>query len=339
MSETQSSDSDSGSDVVVTGGSTSKRKAKGKERARSKSRSLTPPPEMSREQRDLLRNIVRETLGARDRDRTPSPPLDPDLSTDTIVFDPEVQAIINAANAGAKPSESNPISHSNETIEIFVHWKPHPRDEQGRKRTDIFKLNRTDTFRELFEAVAEDQSLLLENLRLSHNNIRIFPSVTPATLRIWDEADLEACDKTTWEFLHANPHKAGHNGSAIEIASDSEEEEEDEELLQSDAGDDDDETLKLVLRSSKTVGNDITLTVRPTTTCGAIVQAFLKKAGLAGQYGKPAGSTTKRGRGRKSAVASDKNPQLSIDGDRIDHGVPISEMDLDSGDVVDVVGL
>jgi hypothetical protein len=107
---------------------------------------------------------------------------------------------------------------------------------------------------------------------------------------------------------------------------------------ESDAGG---ETFKLVLQSAIT--KSITLTVRPTTTCGAIVQAFLKKAGLADKYGKSPresiGGPSKKGKKAATAVEPEKNPQLVIDGDKMAHHVPIGEMDLDDGDAVDVVGL
>ena len=100
------------------------------------------------------------------------------------------------------------------------------------------------------------------------------------------------------------------------------------------------ETFKLILRSS---GNkDITLTVRPTTKCGAIVKAFLKKHGMVDQYphvfaDTPA-KTAKKGKKGKANVV-EKNPQLYIDGDKMDNQTPIGDMDLEDGDMVEVVGL
>lgn len=105
---------------------------------------------------------------------------------------------------------------------------------------------------------------------------------------------------------------------------------------------------------------DITLTVRPTTKCGAIVKAFLKKAGLidlypgAGSDEPPAPPVQvpppKKG-GRKSkvtlaaetaalaAAAPAKDPRLCIEGDKMDNGTPIGEQDVEDGDMIEVVGL
>jgi hypothetical protein len=84
------------------------------------------------------------------------------------------------------------------------------------------------------------------------------------------------------------------------------------------------EKFKLILRSTQT-SKDITLTVRPTTTCGAIVKAFLKSAGLSDKY---AAQTPKKG-----------GPRLCVDGDKMDPGSQIGDADLEDGDMVEVVGL
>lgn len=65
---------------------------------------------------------------------------------------------------------------------------------------------------------------------------------------------------------------------------------------------------------------NITLVVRPTTTCGAIVKAFLKKAGL---------KSRKKGDG----------VSLMVDGDKMAAESEIAEADLDDGDMIEVVGL
>lgn len=93
------------------------------------------------------------------------------------------------------------------------------------------------------------------------------------------------------------------------------------------------DTFKLILRSAVT-SKDITLTVRPTTTCGAIVKAFLKSAGLAAEYS-TGGTTPKK---RKKA---DKLPQpmLQVDGEKMNWDDEIGNAELEDGDMVDVVGL
>lgn len=93
------------------------------------------------------------------------------------------------------------------------------------------------------------------------------------------------------------------------------------------------EIFRLTLRSAKT--KDIVLTVRQTTTCGAIVKAFLKKAGLSDQY--PSASPTKRGAGRNASKAV--VPCLMVDGDRMKPESAIGDADLEDGDQVEVVGL
>ena len=58
--------------------------------------------------------------------------------------------------------------------------------------------------------------------------------------------------------------------------------------------------FKIILRSS--LGKDVSLTVRPTTTCGAIIRAFLKQLGLQDKYPGAgevdAAPAAKKGKGR-----------------------------------------
>ncbi|TRM64155.1 hypothetical protein BD626DRAFT_629882 [Schizophyllum amplum] len=113
--------------------------------------------------------------------------------------------------------------------------------------------------------------------------------------------------------------------------------------------DEDDTKFKIILRCASLPGKDVTLTVRPTTTCGAIVRAFVKKVGLAEQFpnagtaqAPPPPPPAPKGRGRKAAaqpVPTVKDPQLMIEGDKMGHGVKLEDTELEDGDVVDVVGL
>ncbi|KAJ6584174.1 hypothetical protein DFH09DRAFT_267560 [Mycena vulgaris] len=339
LSEELSEDSDSdGVEITDASGTPVKNKRK----RRSRSRSITPPPALARQQLQQARDVVRKALGQAPS-RSPSPvSYEADESTDTIIFDPELEKIARAAQANRSYSEPAD-SDSQDTVEITVKWQPHPSNESGKEWEVVFKLNRTDNFRELFEAAAEEASVLVDHLIMSYNGARLFPSVTPATLNIWGKGELVACDKTTWEYLRTHP-VASTAAPVIDVDSDTDApspvySNAQESDTESDAGG---ETFKLVLRSALTT-KDITLTVRPTTTCGAIVQAFLKKAGLADKYANPRksiGGASKKGKGKKGAAPEpEKNPQLAVDGDKIAHNVPIGDMDLDDGDMVDVVGL
>ena len=136
----------------------------------------------------------------------------------------------------------------------------------------------------------------------------------------------------TYDYLRAERRQrsmsvepAVSTSKALEIS----ETESSESDAQSDSGGD---TFRLTLRSAKT--KDIVLTVRPTTTCGAIVKAFLRKADLADQYSTP----NPKKRGRKGA-AQPTGPHLVIDGDKMNAEAPISNADLEDGDLVEVSGL
>jgi len=102
-------------------------------------------------------------------------------------------------------------------------------------------------------------------------------------------------------------------------------------------------TLKLVLRSALTGSKEITLTVRTTTRCDAVVKAFIKKAKLGEDkypelFADGSGGVVSR-RGKKAVVGSGKNPQLSLDGDKFNNDTQIGQTDLEDGDMVEVSGL
>ncbi|KAF9257490.1 hypothetical protein L218DRAFT_965269 [Marasmius fiardii PR-910] len=102
------------------------------------------------------------------------------------------------------------------------------------------------------------------------------------------------------------------------------------------------DTFTLTIRSGST-NKDVTLVVRPTATCGAIVKGFLKKRGLADQYSAFMNGETQlpaaRNSRKKVGDPLQKIPALSIDGERAGNDEEIGQYDLEDGDMVEVVGL
>ena len=97
------------------------------------------------------------------------------------------------------------------------------------------------------------------------------------------------------------------------------------------------DTFKLTLRSVKTP-KGIVLTVRPQTKCGAILKAYLRKAGLANEYLEHDTRARGRNRGRRSVIIA-SGPRLVVDGDKLDNEVEIREVDVEDGDIIEVTGL
>lgn len=143
---------------------------------------------------------------------------------------------------------------------------------------------------------------------------------------------LDASDFATFEYLREHRHDdplpigdAVPQESSPPNGTEDGESESETQSAADDADDDDDDVFKLIVRSGVT--KDVALKVRPTTSCGAIVKAFLKRAGLADKY--PGG---KNPRGKRE-------PRLMVDGEHMDPETPISEADLEDGDQVEVDGL
>jgi len=186
------------------------------------------------------------------------------------------------------------------------------------------------------------QQIFSSHLVMNYDGKRLFSSATPHSIRIWAEADLEACEKTTHEYIRTHRHQRSlspphdnHGSSANGVDGPSRSGTQD----LSDASDaepldsQDSQKFKLTFRSAGT-SKDITLTVKPTTTCKAIVKAFLKSAGLSDQY--PAVAT---GQTPKKGKKAEKVPMLCLDGDKLDLDSKIGDADLEDGDMVEVVDL
>ncbi|EIW80894.1 hypothetical protein CONPUDRAFT_72760 [Coniophora puteana RWD-64-598 SS2] len=298
-----------------------------KKRKRSRSRSLTPPPELPVHRLMNARNVVRQALQA--GGRAPSPTFVGDDSTDTIVLDPELLKIAEEVKKRTGPSTLINQNRGPEDVIMRVKWQPHPLDEAARSETWAYKMKRQSNFIELFDEVADAATVLVDRLFITYEGKRIYSSATPHNLKVWAEGELEACEQATYEYLRTHRHQptpptrqpeaAARSPSAAPLESDAE----------SDAGSQTDDKFRLILRSSAT--KDITLTVRPTTTCGAIVKAFLKKAGLSDR------SVPSSAKGPKKKTAS--VPHLVIDGDKMLPDTAIGDADLEDGDQVEVVGL
>ncbi|ESK95217.1 hypothetical protein Moror_3975 [Moniliophthora roreri MCA 2997] len=260
------------------------------------------------------------------------------------------------------PLASNNAGNISETVVITVKWQPHPLNQNGEKPALAYKIRRNDSFRDLFESIAEEYCILSENVILSYRGNRFFPSISPADLHMYNQAEIVACDKKTWDHIRKNRTKALVDADAIELTSDS-----GDDIVtlapvtEIDSDDSDDggaaanippsqdpvadtgDVIKITIRSGMT-NKDVSLTVRQTAKCGAVVKAFLKRSGLEGNY--PAfmsGDTVpavngKKG-GRKATVVPPKFPQLCIDGDRVGNDEEIGNYDLEDGDMVEVVGL
>ncbi|KAG2362329.1 hypothetical protein BDR07DRAFT_1407359 [Suillus spraguei] len=259
--------------------------------------------------------------------RSPSPIQIPDDPTDTSDLNPELAKIAEEVRKRAVATKNTPEQGGGpELVIIKVRWQPHPLNTAGAKDVWNFKMKRHDIFQSLFEELADLAAVLVDHLVVSHDGKRLFASGTPHGLRIWAEGELEACDQTTWDYIRAQRHQqAPKTDQSLNNSPSPERESDAESEAESTGGD----KIKLVLRSAATEDN-VNLTVRPTTTCEAIVKAFLKATGLSDRY------LVSLSKDKRTARAM---PQLMVDGDKMAGDTEIGEADLDDGDLVEVVGL
>ncbi|RDX53529.1 hypothetical protein OH76DRAFT_1453868 [Lentinus brumalis] len=350
-----SSDSDSDSDILVE--AKSRKSANGAQESspqskskRARSRSITPPPALPQYAIQRAQAAVEQLVGSVPRAVTPT--YEADESTDNIALDPELASIARRVQSEALRGDTPETDFGGpEEVKLKVVWRPHPLDPDGRGNSWGVTQKRHANFYKMFDEIADLASVRVENMVVCYEGKRVFASSNPHSIGIWAEAELEACDKRTYDYL--KEHKRMRSPSAApffpHVGDDSRRSPSRarslsiEELSDSDVApaassppkEENSNTFHLTVRSERTKDKDITLVVRPTTKCGAIVRAFLKKAGLEAEY--PVNGAPAKGRGRGKAAA--KVPALSVDGDRMDSDVEIGEADLEDGDQVEVVGL
>ncbi|KAF9525541.1 hypothetical protein CPB83DRAFT_771916 [Crepidotus variabilis] len=350
-------------DIQIIGDSSTPRgNHKGKrKRPRSRSRSITPPPALPEHQLQNAKNVVRQAL--RGAVRPLSPTLDLDESSDNIELGPEFTMLAERIRKEGRNRGSSqaPEGVEGDEVLITVKWVPHPLNPNGESEEWQYKVNRTDNFRDLFDAVADDAGVNAINLILTYQGKRFFSSITCQTLSIWsDSALFSAYEKTAFEHIQKNQrisysqppaglsqtravvqsntdgpieldsddddagYQKNHASPPIETQTQTQESDADSEAEQGDK-------IRIILRSAVTGNKDFTLIVKPTNKCGSIIKTFIKKAGLAAEYPHLFGG--------KGGGKTKKDPRLCIDGEKCDNDTEIAEMDLEEGDKVDVVGL
>lgn len=161
--------------------------------------------------------------------------------------------------------------------------------------------------------------------------IRYLP---PVSNTVPDNIFSDACLEDTYELLKESRLRTP-SGSGLTSAEDEQSEGDLNAGVNEEAAED---TFKLTLRSVKTP-RGIVLTVRPQTKCGAIVEAFLRKASLTNQsLERNSGITGDENRGKRS-VATTSGPWLVVDGDKLGNEVEIGEAEVEDGDIIEVTGV
>ena len=189
-------------DVEVLSGSKSQDRRR---RGRSRSKSITPPPEITAGQLFSIKQIVKTALGA-DAQSTSSHvavlDIDDDEDEFSFTLDPELQQIARQSKLQnrnkIKRVYSREASESyeerpgaDEEIRMSIKWVPHPQDPNGVKAKEWDKkMLRSDNFRVLFEAIADEVSTVADTLIVTVDRQRIFPSTTPLALNLRFSAKL-----------------------------------------------------------------------------------------------------------------------------------------------------
>lgn len=150
------------SDVELLAESSSKEDksfGKRKRQQRSRSRSITPPPALPSHQIQTAKNVVRYELvyytlfeynieivcsqQLRSTPRPASPTYDPDESTDTIIFQPELTAIAQGLKEQSERLGSQaPEDSGQDNVTVNVKWQRHPLSKAEPKPASEWQMAR-----------------------------------------------------------------------------------------------------------------------------------------------------------------------------------------------------
>ncbi|KAI5121071.1 hypothetical protein M0805_008585 [Coniferiporia weirii] len=337
---TNDDDDDDNDDVFLVGsaeGSGTEKTPKGKrKRDRSRSLSLTPPPPVPIEDVLNTRALVSRVLGISSTSRQHLPPIVIDSDSDGIEeLDPELARIAarvktraadTASRASAGPSNSA-------MVDLRVRILSNQLGEPDKVKITSYRLGRNESFSQLLNQFAAQVGAATSEVVITYNGKKVFATSTPATLSIWSEAELEICTEYVYRFMKeqerlrrlAGSTEGGTGAQDSEVGAGVRTESgvnpaqahaSTESGAESDASHDRSDTFRLHLRSD---AETITVTVRPTTKCRAIVASFLRKTG------------------RPAAAA--KKARIEVDGIKLATDSEIGTADLEDGDLIDIVGL
>ncbi|KAG8921265.1 hypothetical protein FRC02_000357 [Tulasnella sp. 418] len=342
-SDIQIIESDSDSQTKRARSTTVERRGKRIEKPVKKRRSpsVTPPPELTNEDLEPTRELLRATFPM--PQRAPSPTFD-DTSFDTSLdyMDPELAAIAQRAKLACQNSArstQDDVLGKPEIVAVTVTYHHEPtvaplciaRDGQNW----TFQIKRNDPFSGTFQKVSNSTGIPLRNLVfIREGDQRIYSHVGPNFVNAWSTVELDAYHEAYWaKILHhrtvGSPTKEQSNMSLPSGTQNS-------TSAPSRAGssvpvdDDDDSSFgmsdDLVKISIQGSAGKWPVGARPTTLASVLIGFYLKKAGIQ--------------LAEKEWKA--KGIKLRYDGDIINYDTPVSEMGdegLESGDVIDIINV
>ncbi|KAH7098972.1 hypothetical protein BKA62DRAFT_673821 [Auriculariales sp. MPI-PUGE-AT-0066] len=291
--------------VSVSGPSNTRRK---RARSQSSERPLTPPPDLTPEERARVRTLVANVIPAPPQKKQKTPPQDIDDFTADIDIsekdlDPEllkIQASLKAKPGAARATSSLDSNQSN--IKVRILWMT----EAGRaERQWDFSVGRSETFSKCVQQVAVDKGMRPSEIIVSYHGRRIFGSTTPNGFNMWADVELEACTEAAWNYQQTSHDDVPESPDVPTNAQ--------EVFIPEPTPDPEGDVQAEVFR----------IIVRATTTVAKVLEAYLKKC--------PAGASL--------SAAKRRTLFISIDGDKADGSSTLGDYDLEDENIVDVFGM
>jgi hypothetical protein len=245
---------------------------------------------------------------------------------------PELASIAQRVQAHAPPLPRAASSRSTsvdpagaDTVQLTVRWTAHSHEPARPTQGWRLSLRRTDNFARVAAAVADLAGVRAGDLVLAHAGRRVFAaSATPAALGIWAAGELDASTSATFDFLREERARARSVSvqpadDEVEFAGGAATPRAASPAPAPEPAEAGEAKFRLVVRAAG--AKELAINVRRSTTCGTIVRAFVKAAGLS------------------VAPAVAAKARVVVDGERMDPDAEIGEADLEEGDMVEIAGL
>lgn len=165
---------------------------------------LTPPPEIKNDVSYLYNNNYnnRSTkLGTLDHDNNTN--VNEDDQTDLNPLLLEIRQKLK--NNEHHNSNTTDLDHGPPTTLLRTKVRLHPEVVEATPSLNDFqkviKYNRSESFDNLFKYISQLINIPIESVVMTYENHRVFSATTPKSLNIWDEAEMEAMEITTYNYL------------------------------------------------------------------------------------------------------------------------------------------
>ncbi|KAJ3043150.1 hypothetical protein HDV00_005766 [Rhizophlyctis rosea] len=235
-------------------------------------------------------------------------------STFVVEDDPDIEMIENPKPTTTKPAASVPPPPPSEPVTIKVNFVVWPPDASDKPKSIKIKIQQSDCFQKIFEALANKLSVAQSDLVLTYKNAKIFSFATPAGCGITSTATIE-CHRSRAAFdaycKHRDEQKRRDTKALLE---EKDTVEEIQAVNEEDSGPSEDMYIAIKLQEKS--GKVYKIKILKTSTIDKLIASYIKL--------------------RDEPLPTGANVRVFWDGEVLGNATVLSDTEIESGDVVEI---